>query len=730
MNPTSLRRKHRWLGTVLIVSMGAPGLASDGLTERVVARQAHWPVRIRTIPGLPDGGVCDDLPASAVSIRKGKDTRLRVTGVARHPLPRIHALLIDTSHSMRTRIDPARTAAGDYLGSLPDGDLAMVASFDDTLVLRASASRARENAEDRIARLETGYETAMWDATLDMLRYLEGWPDEKILVLITDGEDSASITARPFSRVSELAESIPNLTIFAIGIDLPANASRGPIGALTGRTGGEFFDIEDVGDLSPVLRRIERRLAERTYVSYVPRPAAAGKLTIGLVPDVPCRIDPLVKPDRIARAAGRRSTIVEGRPRARVESATAARALAACTAIDVVEPPEQRWCVESAGGRTDATGACLFGLPGGEAIVGRLTDLTADAGPLYSRDAWLRRGRLRQSDGSHAVFAARDIAVLTPSLDEVRASLRSPADILRYLLSGVRCTDERPLMFLHGRTFLDARALLGRALLGTREDFRSFATDRVASDSPRWVDAFLEDRSAGDEARESLLAAVIAERTAPGAIESIAAVTAWLGDVPASTAAADLEASLAEVTLRGTAVDDDRAVVDNWRRLSTWFSPAARVRILTPLVPAFDPVAEALGFYRFLLPWPRYLRSGPPTVPELPYGVFAARALMPDGDPLDATVEGIRHGTPRPPELDEAGCDARRATRANRRVILDLVPAGAPSGSPAVELVAFFRNGEDRPTCVDVRWDPRADAEIRALGVTVRERAARAGALP
>lgn len=679
-----------------------PGDPGPGWEQSVLVERAHWPVIVRPASSAAET-ICSALaPADVEILHDGEP--LRVTAIGPRPLRRTHALLVDTSNSMvlgyierDTLLAEAKRAAGEYIDQLPPEDAVLVASFDESLVLGTPPTLDRAAARGAVERLRAGTYTALWDAVYYLVRYLEGVPGEKIVVLLTDGEDSLSLREHEHRKVLELTAGVPNLSIFPIGIELPQAIKRGmprarsQLGELARRTGGRFFEIVRKESFSPYFEKVRQRLDGRLYVSYVPSPPESaaggpvedrsgrrGGLKIRARAGLPCKVTPLGLPGRFEL---HRSRVGAGAERLPSEE----RGLSP----PVFEP-----------------------LASGDGLLGRVPDLVVERGPLYDRRRFQRKGKLRPGPLREAEFAMRDVVVFTPPLPVVRETLTSAEDLLLFLLErdfAAGGADEPAAasaasFLIHGQSFLELSEILGRSLFASRPDYRAWALDRVAADVDENLGLLVEGLPRTEQPRgeriEAVRASLLERSSDPRTGRPHARLAEWLGDVPVERAALALETRLANRLLAGRACDVELSarverVAARWPALTEWFPPALDVRILTPLVPALDAERETMGFYRFLLPWPRPPRSRGGLAPR-PLVLESVRMLI--GSP---GAERLLRGRARigeaglvaigRRELRRDGCAAQdKATTGAWRVEFDLRVGSSAEADRSVRLRAYY----------------------------------------
>ncbi|HEV8631308.1 MAG TPA: VWA domain-containing protein [Thermoanaerobaculia bacterium] len=182
----------------------------------------------------------------------------------------IHAaLLIDTSESMVEEIDQAAKAAHRFFDQLlTPRDRAAVLTFADKPQLRVPFTHDPAVLAGGLAHLDVEGQTALYDSIVYSLWYFSGVRGKRVLVLLTDGDDSKS--RHRFEEMLEFARR-SGVAVYAIGLGLPAtaNVARMNLQRLAAETGGAAFFIDrSVGGLEPVYRSIERELRSQYLLAY------------------------------------------------------------------------------------------------------------------------------------------------------------------------------------------------------------------------------------------------------------------------------------------------------------------------------------------------------------------------------------------------------------------------------------------------------------------------------
>ncbi len=181
----------------------------------------------------------------------------------------IHATVaLDTSISMRSKIHAVETAARDFLVRLiGPKDRAAVVAFNDRAELLVPFTNGRETLISGLDGLSAEGETALFDAVVFGLFNLGGITGKRVLVLFSDGADTASEfdfeTALEYARHSGAA-------IYTIALDVKTSdlRSRLHLEHLARETGGRSFFIDDLNELERVYSDIETELRSQYLVAY------------------------------------------------------------------------------------------------------------------------------------------------------------------------------------------------------------------------------------------------------------------------------------------------------------------------------------------------------------------------------------------------------------------------------------------------------------------------------
>jgi VWFA-related protein len=198
--------------------------------------------------------------------------RQPITLFRRDDIPVSLGLLIDNSGSMRTlraRVEAAALALA--RASNPQDEI-FVLNFNDKARIDVPFTSDVGVLESGIGRVDSIGGTAMRDA-IDMAQgYLadHGTRDRKVLLVITDGIDNASMTPR--DRIEKQAEQ-RDTVIFAVGLFGDADRvkqGRHELDQLADKTGGLAYYPLGIDEINGVALEIARQIRNQYTIGYTP----------------------------------------------------------------------------------------------------------------------------------------------------------------------------------------------------------------------------------------------------------------------------------------------------------------------------------------------------------------------------------------------------------------------------------------------------------------------------
>jgi Ca-activated chloride channel family protein len=190
-------------------------------------------------------------------------------------LPLSIALAIDTSLSTRHDLPLEQASAKRFTHAiLRPVDAICVYGFSEVVneSTRGYTSDLKR-VDEGIEHIRVGAATALYDAIYLASRTLDHRKGRKVIVLITDGGDTASkIDYKQAVRAAEEAEAIV-YSIIIVPIESSAGRETGGEHALiqlSDDTGGKYYYATSTGDLDEAFRKISDELRTQYLLAYYP----------------------------------------------------------------------------------------------------------------------------------------------------------------------------------------------------------------------------------------------------------------------------------------------------------------------------------------------------------------------------------------------------------------------------------------------------------------------------
>lgn len=265
------------IGTALIVMFCAiasgrlvQAAATSGAQQQTTAFRTetdlvvlHVTVRSRS------GELVKDLSARDFTIyEEGKAQPIAL--FRRDDIPVSLGLLIDNSGSMRAVRAKVETAALACARASNPLDEMFVVNFADKVHVDVPLTNDLGVVEAGIRRLDSIGGTALRDAIETGSAYLSAnaHHDRKVLLVITDGNDNASMTS--IAQIRRQAEQL-EVTVYAIGLSTPLRAAaRGDLDDLAELTGGAALYPDSLEQLEGAALEIARDIRSQYTLAYSP----------------------------------------------------------------------------------------------------------------------------------------------------------------------------------------------------------------------------------------------------------------------------------------------------------------------------------------------------------------------------------------------------------------------------------------------------------------------------
>jgi VWFA-related protein len=224
-----------------------------------------------------EGGLVLELPQENFSVFED-GVEQRIDFFVRGELPLRMVILLDTSGSMREKMELAQEAAIRFVRSLKPGDEVQVVEFNDRVLTLAEFTTDFDQVEAAIRQTSPTGATSLYNAVYVSLKDLQrGSADEldrRAIVVLSDGNDTKSIVG--FEDVREQARK-SNVIVYSISLrateaDLKKDkylTAKYELDVLARESGGSSYAPAKLSDLAGVYEEIATELKSQYSLGYV-----------------------------------------------------------------------------------------------------------------------------------------------------------------------------------------------------------------------------------------------------------------------------------------------------------------------------------------------------------------------------------------------------------------------------------------------------------------------------
>jgi Ca-activated chloride channel family protein len=201
--------------------------------------------------------------------------KMPLIGVWSEPSPASVAILMDSSGSMATKMERARSTAEIFIGGLQPGlDEVALFAFDTELSEIRGFSKDLAATEGAWSTTRAFGATSLWDAIAATAQQIAHRQRRRALLVITDGVDSFS-RLKP-DEVSAIASSV-DVPVYVIVIGfLQDDGSgdplqvKGPLADLAVWTGGDSLLVQDMPSAISATRQVLAELQHQYVIAFEP----------------------------------------------------------------------------------------------------------------------------------------------------------------------------------------------------------------------------------------------------------------------------------------------------------------------------------------------------------------------------------------------------------------------------------------------------------------------------
>ena len=190
-----------------------------------------------------------------------------------HPITVV--VMLDTSGSMTLTIELLKRAAEQFLIRLLPDDKAKVGAFNDKVQVSARYTNNRDQLISEVKDLDYGNGTRLWDAVALSLDELKGVEGRRVILVFTDGDDTASKVG--LGNVTDRARA-EEVMVYAIGLESEYfNGQRqvrsrpdGGLRKIADETGGGYFELKKTSELAPTFTKVASELHSQYVLGFAP----------------------------------------------------------------------------------------------------------------------------------------------------------------------------------------------------------------------------------------------------------------------------------------------------------------------------------------------------------------------------------------------------------------------------------------------------------------------------
>ena len=185
-------------------------------------------------------------------------------------------VMLDFSFSMNNNLNLLKAATEQFILRMLPTDKGQVGAFSDKIQFSGEFTNDRDDLVAALKDLQFGNPTRLYDAidaSIDVLKDVEG---RKIVLVFTDGDDTAS--RRGMGDVLDKARATETM-IYAIGLE--SEFAIGPgrmqrtrpdrgLRKLADETGGGYFELKKTTELAPTFTRVAQELHSLYTIGFQP----------------------------------------------------------------------------------------------------------------------------------------------------------------------------------------------------------------------------------------------------------------------------------------------------------------------------------------------------------------------------------------------------------------------------------------------------------------------------
>lgn len=247
------------------------GLASGLLFAQFVANTRLVELHASVVD--KKGKLMTDLPRDDFKVyENGQPQVIKI--FKREDVPVSLGIIIDDSGSMQSKRAGVEAAALAMVRASNPEDEVFVVNFNDDAYLDVPFTSDIHKMEQGLARIDSRGGTAMRDAINMSLDYMKAQAkrDKKVIVVITDGNDNASLVSleKVVNRANQSGTLIYAIGLFSEDDRHEATKAKRALRELTGASGGVAYYPKELNEVSGLALEVARDIRNQYTIAYSP----------------------------------------------------------------------------------------------------------------------------------------------------------------------------------------------------------------------------------------------------------------------------------------------------------------------------------------------------------------------------------------------------------------------------------------------------------------------------
>jgi len=219
------------------------------------------------------GNIVTDLPRSAFKVYENNvEQPLKI--FRREDVPISLGVIVDNSGSMRLRRNKAETASVAMVKASNRLDEVFVVNFNDDAFLDVDFTSDIKKMEEGLTRIDARGGTAMYDAISMSIDHLKAKAkrDKKVLMLITDGADTASKTSleKLISQAHTTDAVIYSIALLNEEIPRESKKAKRALETIAKATGGLCFFPKTLEEVDALALEVAKDIRNQYVIGYTP----------------------------------------------------------------------------------------------------------------------------------------------------------------------------------------------------------------------------------------------------------------------------------------------------------------------------------------------------------------------------------------------------------------------------------------------------------------------------